>query len=125
MATLLSRNTWAKILVFRKNGLFLLQNVFILDYLARIQNQRTRIDFCAKLQLHWTKGISNFDLERYQEQLDDVILTSSDDMSKILWLLRDLSQSTIMPSLVVIGPQIEKKQRGTLCLYGSKRPQPE
>ena len=55
MATLLSRNTWAKILVFRKNGLFLLQNVFILDYLARIQNQRTRIDFCAKFQLHWTK----------------------------------------------------------------------
>ena len=32
MATLLSRSAWAKISVFRKNGLFLLQNVFILDF---------------------------------------------------------------------------------------------
>ena len=37
------------------NGLFLIQNVFISDCLARIRNQRIRIDPCAKFQLHWTK----------------------------------------------------------------------
>ena len=41
--------------VFRKKGLFLLRNVFISDFLARIRNQRLRIDPCAKFQLHWTK----------------------------------------------------------------------
>ena len=38
-----------------RNGLFLLQNVFISNFLARIRNQRFRIDPCAKFQLHWTK----------------------------------------------------------------------
>ena len=54
--TLLSRSTWAKISVFRKRWPFLLQNVFISDFLARIRHQRLRIDPCAKFQLHWTKG---------------------------------------------------------------------
>ena len=35
--------------------------------------------------------------------------------AKFLWLLRDFAQSTIMPSLVVIGPQIKEKQRGAQC----------
>ena len=56
MATLLSRSARAKISVFRKNGIFLLKNVFISDFLARIQNQCLRIDLCAKFQLHWSKG---------------------------------------------------------------------
>ena len=55
MATFLSRSTWAKISVFLKNGLFLLRNVFISDFLARIRNQRLRINSCDKFQLHWTK----------------------------------------------------------------------
>ena len=65
-----------------KNGIFLLQNVFISDFLARIRSQRLRIDPCAKFQLNWTKELefwqenSNFDLERYWKQLDDFILTS-------------------------------------------------
>ena len=55
MATLLSRSTRAKFQFFVKNGLFLLQKVFISDFLAPIQNQRLRIDPCSKFQLHWTK----------------------------------------------------------------------
>ena len=52
---LLSRSAWAKIAVFRKNGSFLLQNVSISDFLARVRNQRVRIDPGAKFQLNWTK----------------------------------------------------------------------
>ena len=37
------------------NGIFLLQNVFISEFLARIRNHRLRIDSCAKFQRHWTK----------------------------------------------------------------------
>ena len=55
MATLLSRSAWAKTSVFSKNGIFLLQNVFISDFLAQIRNQRLRIDPYAKFQLNWTK----------------------------------------------------------------------
>ena len=55
MATLLSRSAWAKISFFRKKWPFSPKNVFILDFLARIRNQRLRIDRCAKFQLHWTK----------------------------------------------------------------------
>ena len=57
MAALLSRSAWAKVSVFHINGFFLLQNVFISDFLARIRNQRLRIDPFAKFQLHWTKDI--------------------------------------------------------------------
>ena len=71
MGMLLSRSTWAKFPVFHKNGLFLAQNVFISAFLVQIRNQRPRF------QPDWTKdkGSSNFDLERYQKLLDDVILT--------------------------------------------------
>ena len=55
MATLLSRTAWAKISVFIKNGIFLVQNVFISDFLAQIRNQHLRIDPCTKFQLNWTK----------------------------------------------------------------------
>ena len=44
-----------KIQFFVQNGIFLLQNVFMSDFLARIRNQRLRIDLCAKFQLNWTK----------------------------------------------------------------------
>ena len=53
---------------FRKNALFLAQNVFILDFLVRIRNQRLKVDL--------TKGSSNFDLDGYRKLLDDFILTS-------------------------------------------------
>ena len=37
-----------KFSVFRKNGLFLAQDVFILDFLVQIRKQRLKIDRCAK-----------------------------------------------------------------------------
>ena len=84
MATLLSRSAWAKILGFRKNGLFLLQNVFISDCLARIQNQRTRIDLCAKFQLHWTKDKGSRILiwNNTKNSLMTSYLPSADDVRK-------------------------------------------
>ena len=78
MATLLSRSSCAKILVFRKKWHFLLQNVFISDFLARIRNQRLRIDPCAKFQLHWTK-------DKGTRHTYLLVMTST----KFLWLLRD------------------------------------
>ena len=78
MAMLLSRSAQAKFPVFRKNGFFLTQKVFILAFLVHIRNQRLKIDPCAKFQPDWTKdtGSWNFDLEGYQTLLDDIILTS-------------------------------------------------
>ena len=54
-------------MLFRKNGLFLAQKVFISAFLVLIRNQRLKIDPCVKCQPDWTKdkGSSNFDLERY------------------------------------------------------------
>ena len=40
---------------FIEYGLFLLQNVFISDFLAPIRNQRFRIECFAKFHFHWTK----------------------------------------------------------------------
>ena len=79
MATLWSRSACSKISFFSyKNGLFLLQNVFISDFLALIQNQRLRIDPCAKFQLHWTKdkGTRILTWNDTKKRLDDVILAS-------------------------------------------------
>ena len=92
MAMLLSRSTWAKLSVFRKNGIFLAQKVFISAFLVQIRNQRLKIDPCAKLQPDWTKdkGSSNFDLEQYRKLLDDthtyLIVTTS---ANLLPILRD------------------------------------
>ena len=78
MARLLSRSALAKFPVFRKNGLFLAQKVFISAFVVQIRNLRLKIDPCTKFQPDWTKdkGNSNFDLEQYQKLLCDVILTS-------------------------------------------------
>ena len=85
MATLLSRSVWAKISLFRKNGLFLLQNLFISDVWARIRNQRLRIDPCAKFQLYWTKD--NRPRILTWNAIKNLLMTScsppSDDVSKI------------------------------------------
>ena len=85
MATLLSRSVWAKISVFVKNGIFLLQNVFILDFLARIRNQRLRIDPCAKFQLNWTKdnGTHILTSNDTENSLMTSYLPPSNDVSKI------------------------------------------
>ena len=97
MATPLSRSAWAKISVlqkfqfFVKNGIFLLQNVFISDFLARIRNQRLRIDPCTKFQLNWTKDKRTRILtwNDTKNSLMTSYLPPSDDVSKLLSFLRD------------------------------------
>ena len=76
---------------FFKNGLFLLQNVFISEFLARIRNQRLRIDPCAKFQLHSTKdkGARILTWNDTENCLMTLYLPPGDDVSKFLWLLRD------------------------------------
>ena len=76
---------------FVKNGPFLLQNVFISDFLARIRNQRLRIDPSAKFQLHWTKdkGTRILTWNNTKNGLMTSYLPSGDDVSNFLWLLRD------------------------------------
>ena len=68
---------------FVKNGIFLLQNLFISDFLARIRNQRLRIDSCAKFQLSWTKDKGTRILTWTDTK--NGLMTSA----KFLWLLRD------------------------------------
>ena len=85
METLLSRIAWEKLHVFVKNGLFLLQNVLISNFLARIRNQRLKIDPCAKFQLHWTKdkGTRILTLNDTKNGLMTSYLPHSDDVSKM------------------------------------------
>ena len=81
-----------KIFSFSKNnGVFLLQNVFISDFLARIRNQRLRIDPCTKFQLNWTKdeGTRILTWNNTKNGLMTSYLPPSDDVIKFLWLLRD------------------------------------
>ena len=109
---------WQKFNFFVKNGTFLLQNLFISDFLARIRNQRLRIDLCAKLQLNWTKdkGTRILAWNNAKNCLMTSYLPPSDDVNKRFIDLRDFVSSTIMPSLIVIGSQIKEKQRGsTMC----------
>ena len=74
-----------------KNGLFLLQNVFISIFLAPIRNQRLRIDPCAKFQLHWIKdkGTRILTWNDTKNSLMTSYLPPGDDVSKSFWLWRD------------------------------------
>ena len=86
MATLLSRSSSRKISDFcKKNGIFLLQNVFISDFLARIRNQCLIIDPCAKFQVNWTKdkGTRILTWNDTKNSLMTSCLPPSDDVSKI------------------------------------------
>ena len=76
---------------FVKNLIFLLQNVFVSNFLSRIRNQRLRIDPCAKFQLNWTKDKETRILtwNNNKNGLMTSYLPPSDDVSKFLWLLRD------------------------------------
>ena len=89
MATPLSRSAWAKISVFRKKWHFSsLKRVHIGFSLARIRNQRLRIDPCAKFQLNWTKDKETRILtwNDTKNSLMTSYLLPSDD---VVWLLRD------------------------------------
>ena len=120
MATLLSRSTWAKFQFFVKNGPFLLQNVFISDFLARIRNQCLKIYPCAKFQLHWTKD-KRTPILTWKDTKNGLMtsyLPPSDDVSKIFIAFERFCPR--VPScqvwcLAVIGPQIKEKQRGAQC----------
>ena len=83
MATLLSKNAWAKILVFHKRMAFFSFKTYLCRiFLARIPTQRLRIDPCAKFQLNWTKDKRTRILSWI---LTSLLMTSA----KYLWLLRD------------------------------------
>ena len=115
MATLLSRTAWAKISVFRKKMAFFFSFKTYLYRMARIRNQRLRIDPCAKFQLHWTKDKGTWILtwNDTKNGLMTSYLPPSDDVSKIFYGFWEIfSRSTTMPSLVVIRSQIKEKQRG-------------
>ena len=92
---------------FKKMVFFSLKKYSYRIFLVQIWNQRTKIDPCAEFQPIWTKdkGSSNFDLERYRHTYLIVMMSA-----KLLSILRDFFQSTIMPRLVVLGPQIKEKQ---------------
>ena len=121
MATLLSRSTWAKFSVFLKNDLFLLQNVFISDFLARIRNQRFRIDPHAKFQLYWTKdkGTRIFTRNNTKNGLIKSYLPPSDDVSK---LFTAFGRFCLRVPSCQVGPQIKEKQRRAQCIWFQKTP---
>ena len=130
MVSLLSSSTWAEISVSRKNSIFLLQNVFISDFLARIRNQRLRIDSCDKLQLNWTKDKRTRILtwNNTENSLMTSYLHPSDDVIKILWLLRDFVSEYRHAKFGCNWTTNKGETEGhivLLSLYGSKRPQPE
>ena len=104
---------------FVKNGLFLLQNVFISDFLARSRNQRLKIDPCAKFQLHWTKNNGTRILTRNETK--NGLMTSA----KFLWLLRDFVPEYHHAKFGCNWTTNKGETEGPPSLYGSKRPQPE
>ena len=93
METLLSMSTWPKISVFFFNGICLLQNVFISDFLARIRSQRLRIDPCAKFQLNWTKdkGTRILTWDNSKNGFMTSYSPLSDDVTKIFMVFERLS----------------------------------
>ena len=130
MATLLSRSTWAKISVFRKkNPMFLLQNVFLLNFLARIRPQRLRIDLCAKFQLHWTKDTGTRILiwNDIKNGLMTAYLSPSDDISKLF--VSEYHHNKFGFNWTTDKGETGGGGEGAQCappsLYGSKKPQPE
>ena len=85
MAILLSSSTWEKFSVFRKTWHFSPSKRIYIGFLARIQNQRLRIDPCAKFQLNWTKdeGTRILTWNDTKNGLMTSCLPPSDDVSKI------------------------------------------
>ena len=91
----LSRSVWVKFSGFRKKkfDLFLAQNVFLTDFFAQIGNKRLKIELCTKFQPDWTKGKgAQISAWNSTKKLLDVYLPHSDEVSKLLLLLRDFVQ---------------------------------
>ena len=91
MATLLSRSAWAEISVFRRKWHFSPSKRIYIVFLYRIRSLRLRIDPCAKFQRNWTKdkGTRILTWNDTKNGLMTSYLPPSDDVSKLLWLLRD------------------------------------
>ena len=85
MATFLSKSAWAKISVFRKKMAFFSFKSIHIGFLARIRNQRLRIDLCARFQLNWTKakGTRILTWNNTKNSLMTSYLPPGDDVSKI------------------------------------------
>ena len=112
MATLLLRSAWAKISVFQffVMAFFSFKTYLISDFLARIRDQRLRIDPCAKFQLHWTKdkGTRILTWNDTKNGLMTSYLPPSDDVRKIFMTVERLCPS--VPSCQV-WLQLGHKQR--------------
>ena len=101
--------------------LFLFQKLFISAFLVQIRNQLLKTDPCAKFRS------SNFDLERYQKLLDDVIL-HSDDISKIIIDFLRFFPEYQYAKFGGNWKTNNGKTEGAQCapsLYFTKKPQPE
>ena len=93
MAMLLSKSAWAKFPVFRKKRwpFSRSKGIHMKFFSVKIRNQCLKIDPCAKFQPDWTKDkearISTWN------DTENCLMTSylphSDDVSKILSILRD------------------------------------
>ena len=114
-----------------KNGLFLLQDVLILDFLARIRYQPLRIDPCTKFQLRWTKdkGTRILTWNDTKNSFMTSYLPPGDEVTKFLWILSDFVPQYHHAKFGCnwTTNKGETEGGGAQCpsLYGSKRPQPE
>ena len=99
MKTLLSRSAWAKFSVFRKNEIFLAQNVFMSNILVQTRNQRPVP--CAKLQPDWTKnkGARILTWNDTENCLITPYLPHSDDVSRIFMAFKRFCNCPRVPSL--------------------------
>ena len=91
MATLVKKRLGKNFSFSLKMAFFLLQNVFISNFLAQIRNQRLRNDPCAKFQLHWKKDkrtqIFTWNDTKNGLMTSTYLLVMTS--AKFLWLLRD------------------------------------
>ena len=87
-----------------KNGLCFTQNVFILDFFVQIRNQLLKIVPVPNFSQIGQK------IRKLEFRPENCLMTSAN----FYGFGETLSQSTIMPSVVVIEPQIKEKQRGDI-----------
>ena len=114
MATLLSRIALAKFPVFHKKMAFACSKGIHIGFLVQIRNQRIKIDFFAKFQQN-IREARILTWNNTENCLMTSYLPHSEDISKNIIDFGSFFQSTIMPSFVVIGPQIKEKQRRAQC----------
>ena len=96
-------------------NLLIFEIVYISDFCFQIHDQRPKINQWAKFRPNWTKDIRSWistwnDSKNCLMTCTHVIVMTSSNLSM---LSRDfVSEYTIMPRLVMIGPQITEKYGG-------------